>query len=194
VPSLVDVEDYKRLMRDTRTLPPAVRRDFKKRLKAAGEIGARAARAKILAMPAHTGQTGRHLRGTHPRGLRRTLAGNIRVSVTGNNVRIIQGSKGLTGRNAANLPKDIDKGDRFTHPVFETGRLNTFLQQHPGAGHRQTRRGAAARGIRHRRTPQVRQLGYAYFKKEIGEVKRDDIEREVARVLDDIRQHLTRVV
>lgn len=120
----IDVADYERLYRATRGMHPEIRRAFRKRLRDAAKIGERAARLKIRQMPATAKYSalggGRHFTKSKPHaGLRSTLARNIRVSVTAREVAIHQFTAGLYGRNAQELPKDIDssKGG-WTHPTF----------------------------------------------------------------------------
>jgi hypothetical protein len=120
----IDVADYAQLYRATRGMKPEIRRDFRKRLRKAAKIGADAAKIKIRAMPSTKKYSalgaGRHFTKSKPHaGLRSTLARNIRVTVTPKEVAIRQFSEGLYGRNAQDLPKDIDspKGG-WTHPTF----------------------------------------------------------------------------
>jgi hypothetical protein len=154
----VDAADYERLYRATRGMRPEVRRAFRKRLRKAANIGARAAKVKIRAMPAtkkySAAGAGRHFRSARTVGLRSTLALNIHVSVTAKDVAVRQFAKGLRGRNADDLPRDIDRGG-WWHPVY---------------GHK----------------PEVFQHGWPYFDSTMRE-KRPAMEREVSGVLDDIR-------
>lgn len=120
----IDVADYTQLYRATRGMRPEVRRAFRKRLRDAAKIGERAARLKIRQMPATAKYTaaggGRHYRKRQPGravGLRSTLALNIRVTVSAREVAIKQFSAGLRGRNARDLPRDIDRGG-WKHPVY----------------------------------------------------------------------------
>lgn len=120
MPTIVDTADYQRLYRATRRIGPEVRRAFRKRLREAAKVGQRAARAKVREMPATHRYTrlghGRHFR-ARPVGLRSTLALNVGVRVTGKDVRIEQRTRGLVGRNAAGLPRGIDRG-QWTHPTY----------------------------------------------------------------------------
>lgn len=117
----VDVADYKQLYRATRNFSPEIRRAFRKRLKDAAQIGARGAKLKVRAMPATRKYTatgaGRQRRGGKSRGLRSTLAANIRVQVGAKDVAVRQFSTGISGRSARDLPRDIDRGD-WLHPTF----------------------------------------------------------------------------
>lgn len=159
----VDARDYERLYRQTRNFSPEIRRAFRKRLRDAAQIGARAAKVKVRAMPTGGGGrytatgAGKHVRGKKHRGLRSTLATGISVKVTGNSVRIEQSARGLSGRNADDLPRDIDRGG-WQHPVYG----------HP---------------------PKVFQKGFPYFQSTMRE-KRPEMEREVNKVLDDIQAKL----
>lgn len=125
MPTVVDASDYERLYRRTRGIKGEIRRDFRKHLREAAKIGQRAARERIREWPGggggytHLGH-GRHLRGLKSRGLRSTLAANIGVRVDRRGVRIVQTTRGLTGRNANRLPKDINKGG-WKHPVYGHG-------------------------------------------------------------------------
>jgi len=154
----IDVADYIQLYRATRGMRPEIRRDFRKRLRRAAKFGADAARVKIRTMPATAKYTatgaGRHARGKKVVGLRSTLALDIKVSVTAREIAVKQFSAGLRGRNARDLPRDIDKGG-WKHPVYG-------------------------------RKPDVFQRGYPYFDSTMRE-KRPEMEREVRKVLDDIR-------
>src|SRR2546422_3352294 len=128
-------------------MQPKIRRAFRKRLRDAGSIGARAAKAKIREWPATGGRYsvaghGRHFR-ARPAGLRSTLAANITVTAGRSNVAIRQRSRGLSGHNARDLPRDIDRGG-WWHPVY---------------GHHATK---------------VFQTGWPYFKDEISG-KRDEM-------------------
>jgi hypothetical protein len=116
VPVTVDVEDYRALFRKTRTVDRDINRELKKRMRAAGKIGADAARAKIREWPVSGGISSRAGGRAH-RGLRATLSSHIRVSATGRTVLIRQGRQGLTGRSSADLPRDIDRGG-WRHPTF----------------------------------------------------------------------------
>ncbi|HEY3012233.1 MAG TPA: hypothetical protein VGJ36_05770 [Gemmatimonadales bacterium] len=154
----IDVADYTQLYRATRGMKPEIRSAFRKRLRKAADIGARGAKVKIRAMPATRKYTatgaGRHVRGKTARGLRSTLATNIHVQVTAREVAIRQFSTGIKGRNAQDLPRDIDRGD-WLHPTF---------------GHE----------------PEVSQTGWPYFMATMRE-KRPEMEREVRKVLDDVK-------
>lgn len=155
----VDVADYTQLYRATRGMKPEVRSAFRKRLRVAAKIGADAAKLKIRAMPAtrkySAAGAGRHFTKSKPHaGLRSTLARNIRVTVTPKEVAIRQFTAGLYGRNAQDLPKDIDKGG-WLHPTFS-------------------------------HEPEVFQRGWPYFDSTMRE-KRPQMEREVQKVLDDVK-------
>jgi hypothetical protein len=155
----IDVADYTQLYRATRNMRPEIRSAFRKRLRKAANIGRDAAKVKIRAMPSAKKYTalgaGRHFRKGKPHaGLRSTLALNIRTTVTAREVAIHQYTAGLYGRNAQDLPRDIDKGG-WLHPTF---------------GHE----------------PEVFQHGWHYFQSTMRE-KRPEMEREVQKVLDDIK-------
>ncbi len=157
----VDVEDYKRLYRRTRDMEPKIRRDLRKHLREAGNIGRDAARLKIREWSGGGGAGkytaaghGRHTRRGRSVGLRSTIAINIRTTVGPSDVTIRQFTVGLSGNSTADLPYDIDRGG-WRHPTF---------------GHR----------------PRVFQRGIHYFHDEI-ESKRPQMEREMAKVLDEIR-------
>lgn len=169
MPSVVDVRDYRDLYTRTRNISPEIRKELRRRLREAANIGARAAKAKVLEMPTYAGtglrsaryrSSRRHLRGTHRTGLRLRLAANIRVSVTARNVEILQGSTGITGRSGRSLPRRIDEGGTFRHPVY---------------GHRD--RWAS-------------QIGYRYFQRTI-DGKKQEMLVEVSHVLDEISRQLT---
>lgn len=156
-----------RLYRASRRAGDDVRKDFRRHLKNAAQIGADAAKLRARAITGapsgsqthwQHGRHGRHGRmGT--RSLGAVLASNIRVSVKGDDIRIVQGATGISGRNARGLPRGMDEFTGFTHPVF---------------GH----------------TPEVQQAGHPYFQRTMIE-KRGAMEREVAHVLDDIERRLT---
>lgn len=116
----VDVRDYRELYRKTRLVEPEIRKDLRKRLRTCGKIGGDAARRKIMEWPVHGGISGKVIRRNRRivhRPLRATLASQIRVSATGDDVLIRQGRKGLTGNSAADLPRNIDRGG-WKHPVY----------------------------------------------------------------------------
>lgn len=121
MPATVDVRDFKDLYRRTRELRPELNRELKKRLRGAGKIGADAARMKIRAWPVAGGISSKAGGRLH-RGLRARLSSQIRVSAGGKNVVIRQGRRGLTGENAADLPRDIDHGGWY-HPVYGHGKV-----------------------------------------------------------------------
>jgi len=159
--SRVDVEDYKRLYRRTRDMEPKIRRDLRKHLREAGNIGRDAARRKIREWSGGGGAGkysaaghGRHTRRGRSVGLRSTVAINIRVTVGPSDVTIRQFTVGLTGNSTKDLPYDIDCGGWY-HPTF---------------WHR----------------PKVFQQGIHYYDDEI-ESKRPEMEREVAKVLAEIQ-------
>jgi len=129
----IDVADYERLYRSTRGMHPEIRKAFRKRLRNAAKIGADAARIKIRTMPATAKYSatgaGRHYRKSRAGvgvGLRSTLALNIRVTVSAREVAVRQFTAGLRGKNARDLPRDIDKG-YWRHPVY--GHKPTVLQK-----------------------------------------------------------------
>lgn len=157
MPIEVDVRDYRAMYAKTKTITPVIRKGFRKRLRGAAKIGQDAARAKIMTWPAAGGIAAK-AGGRLNRGLRATIAGQIRTSVTARDVRIRQFTAGLVGNSASDLPRDIDRG----------------FWKHPTYGHR----------------PTVGQRGIHYFKDEITS-KRDDMLREVTKVLDDIEWHLS---
>ena len=120
----IDVADYERLYRSTRNMHPEIRKAFRKRLRRAAKIGADAARIKIRTMPAtakySAAGAGRHYRKSRAGvgvGLRSTLALNIKVTVSAREVAVRQFTAGLRGKNARDLPKDIDRGG-WKHPVY----------------------------------------------------------------------------
>jgi hypothetical protein len=117
----IEAADYIQLYRATRGMKPEIRSAFRKRLRKAAKIGADAARVKIRTMPATAKYTatgaGRHARGKKVVGLRSTLVLDIKVSVTAREIAVKQFSAGLRGRNARDLPRDIDKGG-WRHPVY----------------------------------------------------------------------------
>lgn len=162
----VDASDYRDLYRRTRNLRPEIRREFRRRLRVAANIGRDAARTKVRAMPATHKYTaagaGRHYRRSRAGvgvGLRSTLALNIRTDVSARDVAVRQYTRGLRGRSSRDLPRDIDRGG-WLHPVF---------------GHH----------------PDVFQKGWPYFMSTMRE-KRPEMEREVRKVLDHIRVQLLR--
>lgn len=123
----VDAREYERLFRATRTLDPVIKREMRKRLRDAARIGANEAKARVRAMQApsltHAGRAHhgtQHVRG-RARGLRSVLAANIKVQVGARDVRIIQGTAGIGGQNARGLPRRLDAGAPFLHPVFGQG-------------------------------------------------------------------------
>ncbi len=120
MPATVDVRDYKELYRKSKLAGPEIQKGLRKRLRTCGKIGADEAKSKIMQWPVHGGISGKAIRRNRRivhRGLRATLASQVRVSATGNNVLIRQGRRGLTGNSAADLPRDIDRGG-WKHPVY----------------------------------------------------------------------------
>lgn len=167
----VDADQYADIRRRARDFSPLLDKELTKALKRGGQIGADAAKAKILTMPSgHGGVVTRTLNAAHPnrveRGLIRTqrkylrqkLARNIRVVVSNRDVRIVQGVNGISGANAKGLPRRIDEGGRFRHPVF-------------------------------RRDVYANQLGYSYFARPI-EARRPEIQAGV----EDAMQRALRVL
>lgn len=151
-----DVRDYRELYRKTKLVEPAIRKDLRKRLRNCGRIGSDAAKRKIVQWPVHGGiasPTIRRNRRIVHRGLRATLAAQIRVTAGARDVTIVQGRRGLSGNSAADLPRDIDRGF-WKHPVYG-------------------------------RKPDVPQVGFPYFKKEIAS-KRPEMVDEASKVLDTI--------
>jgi hypothetical protein len=125
----VDAEDYARVRLQAREFSQELDKELAKALRKAGKIGADAAKAKIRTMPTHgyISQIGQQLGQAHhgvqhvrgrSRGLRNVIAANIRVQASGKDVRIIQGTTGISGHNARGLPRRIDEGGTFRHPVF----------------------------------------------------------------------------
>jgi hypothetical protein len=122
MPSNHDIaRDYKDLYRKTRVIGPEINKDMRDGLKAAGKIGARTAKLMIQSWPATGGMPSR-AGGRKHRGLRTKIASQITVSVGARNVVIRQGTRGLTGRNSRDLPRDIDHGGWF-HPVYGHGEV-----------------------------------------------------------------------
>lgn len=130
----VDTADYQRLIAASRTVDPVIRREFKKHLKDAGKIGADAAKVKILAMPStgvisRAGQargqqhhSTRNIRG-RSHGLRRVLAAGIKVQVGSKDVKVVQSTVGISGRNARGVARHLDAGVRWQHPYFGHGEV-----------------------------------------------------------------------
>jgi hypothetical protein len=125
MPIEVNVYDYRALYAKCKTVEPVIRRGFRKGLRNAGKIGQGAAKAKVLAWPAAGGISAKAGGKAH-RGLRATVAANVRVSVTARDVRIRQYTAGLTGNSASDLPRDIDRG-YWKHPTY--GHRPTVLQR-----------------------------------------------------------------
>lgn len=185
MPTVVDVRDFRELSRKARLAGPEIRRELGKRLRVAGKIGADAARLKIRAWPVAGGISSK-AGGVAHRGLRATLASRIRVSATGRNVVIRQGAGGLTGQNAADLPRDIDRGGWY-HPVFgRSPRAGRYVKAaRPGHGKR-----TIAGDLRATAQGRVFQEGWPYFKKEIAS-RRPQMVDEVSKVLGDIAKRIT---
>jgi len=115
-----DVHEYRELYRKSRAAGPEIAKDMRKRLRTCGKIGADASKRKIVQWPVHGDISAKVIRRNRRivhRGLRATIASQIRVSASGNNVLIRQGRRGLTGNSAADLPRDIDRGG-WKHPVY----------------------------------------------------------------------------
>ena len=115
-----DVRDYRELYRKTKLVEPAIRKDLRKRLRNCGKIGADAAKRKVVQWPVHGGISAKTIRRNRRivhRGLRATLAAQIRVTAGSRDVTIVQGRRGLTGNSSADLPRDIDRGG-WRHPVY----------------------------------------------------------------------------
>ena len=111
-----DVHEYRELYRKSRLAGPEIAKDMRKRLRTCGKIGADASKRKIVQWPTHGGISAKAGGRVH-RGLRATLASQIRVSASGRDVTIRQGRRGLSGNSAADLPRDIDRGF-WRHPVY----------------------------------------------------------------------------
>lgn len=122
-----------RLYRASQTAGPQIRADMRRHLKDAAGIGASAAKARARMVSggfvgssftsagrqvSQHGRHGRHGGGAGRRKLGSVLASNIRVQVKGDDIRIVQGSAGISGRNAAGLPRGLDEFGGFTHPTF----------------------------------------------------------------------------
>lgn len=189
VPVIVDVRDYRELYRKTRTVDRDISRELSKRLRKAGKIGADASRAKIREWPAAGGISAKAGGRAH-RGLRATISANIRVSAGRRNVLIRSGAQGITGKSAADVPRDIDRGGWY-HPVFgHRGTSGATLIRlawrqrsiNAGRGTRSHQHRAASRGL-------VFQAGWPYFTKEIAS-KEGEMTAEVAQVLDDVARRL----
>ena len=186
MPAVVDVQDYKELFRKTRRISPEINKDLRKRVRVAGRIGSDAAKAKIREWPVHGGISAKAGGRLH-RGLRATLASRIRVVANGKTVVIRQGSGGITGQNAKDLPRDIDRGGWY-HPVY--GRRLIGVTSVKPAAWRRTRASAGTMDRRASAHGMVFQLGFAYFKKPIA-AKQPEMVDEVSKVLDTIAQLLT---
>lgn len=154
---VIDASDYQDLYQRCRRAPPQIRADMRTHLRDAAKIGANAAKVRARSI-SRGGAVSRWRTQQRSRSLGSILAANIRVSVKGDDVRIVQGTAGIGGRNAAGLPRGLDDFVGFEHPVFGHGR--------------------------------VLQAGKPYFQRSMDE-KRDEMIREVARVLDDVLRHLT---
>lgn len=116
MPFEVDVRDYRALWAKTKTIEPVIRKGFRRRLRSAAKVGQDAARAKIMSWPA-AGGISAGAGGKANRGLRATIAAQVRTSVTARDVRIRQFTAGLVGNSAADLPRDIDRG-YWKHPTY----------------------------------------------------------------------------
>jgi hypothetical protein len=185
MPTIVDVRDYKELFRKTREVDRDLNRELKKRLRVAGKIGAVAARTKIREWPVQGGISAKAGGRAH-RGLRATIAANIRVSATGKTVQIRSGAQGITGKSSRDVPRDIDRGGWY-HPVYGRRLLSTAPRP---KSFQRNRANASTLDRRASSHGTVFQTGFPYFKTAI-EGKRDEMTVEVAKVLDDVARRLT---
>ncbi len=178
----VDVREFKELARKARTAGPEIDKDMREGLKAAGKIGARTAKLMIHSWPVSGGISSRAGGRAH-RGLRATLASQITVSVSSRNVTIRQGTRGLRGQNARDLPRDIDRGGWY-HPVYGHLVHQSIRERAAHARRRQSLLAAIPRNGK------VFQTGFPYFKAPIHAVQ-PEMEAEVSKVLDKLKHHLT---
>jgi hypothetical protein len=108
----VDASDLRKVMKIAKTFSPALAKQLRKQLRAAGQMGADAAKSSIREMP---------VSGSSDNGLRDMIARATKVSITTSrnaDVRIkVQKTKELIDYGAPGLAKAINTG-RWKHPVF----------------------------------------------------------------------------
>lgn len=118
----VNAADYRHIRQMARQFSRDLEKDLKRGMKEAADVGVQAVRRKLDTIPVRGGAAaGRNRRGRLNRGsLRRTLQRNTRAQVRTKDVRIVQGARGITGKNAKGLPRRLNGGGRgtFEHPVF----------------------------------------------------------------------------
>ncbi|ABW09734.1 hypothetical protein Franean1_0268 [Parafrankia sp. EAN1pec] len=117
----VDAADYATLRRRVRGFSADLDKELKKALKAAGDIGVQAVRQQIATVPAS---------GSGRTSLRATVARNTRTQVRAKDVRVIQGARGITGKNARGLPRRLNQDAPFQHPVFGRGTVSQRPWRH----------------------------------------------------------------
>lgn len=155
----IDVADYTQLYRATRGMHPEVRSAFRKRLRKAAKIGADAAKLKIRTMPA---------------------AHKYSALGAGRHFTKSKPHAGLRSTLARNIRVSITAREVAIHQ-YSAGLYGENAQDLP----RDIDRG----GWRHPtfgHEPKVFQDGWPYFKSTMRE-KRPQMEREVQKVLDDIK-------
>jgi hypothetical protein len=123
----VDADQYAQVRARAREFDPLLDKELKKALRQGAKIGADAAKAKIRTMPSYGTHRAGHGSSSRPQHLRAKLASNIRVVVSNRDVRIVQSVIGIRGANAKGLPRRLDEGGRFRHPVF--GRSDDWASQ-----------------------------------------------------------------
>jgi hypothetical protein len=125
----VDATNYADLRKRLRAFSRDLDKELTQGLTEAGSIGVQAVKTKVSMVALHPTSRGRHGTARRSRGLRQQIAANTRTQVRKKDVRIVQGAKGLTGKNAKGLPRRLDGDQPFTHPAF--GRAGTEVSQRP---------------------------------------------------------------
>jgi len=125
----VDATDYADLRKRLRAFSRDLDKELTRGLTEAGAIGVDAVKAKIGMVALHPSARGRHGTARRTRGLRQQMAANTRTQVRKKDVRIVQGAKGISGKNAKGLPRRLDGDQPFTHPAF--GRPGSEVTQRP---------------------------------------------------------------
>lgn len=125
----VDAADYAAVRGMARQFSKELDKELKKGLKDAADIGTTAVQRKLDMVPVQGGtQANRNRSGKLRRtSLRATLRRNTRTQVRNKDVRIVQGARGLEGKNARGLPRRLNQDAPFQHPTY--GHVPTVSQR-----------------------------------------------------------------
>lgn len=155
----VDADEYADVMRMASRFDKELGKQLRRQIRQAAEIGRDSARRKVAMMPNR--RIGRHVGG---RTLRQALADGLKVQVWSRKARIVQSPEKVRGENARGLPRRLDAGGEFQHPVFQGADTPNFP---------------------------VRQRGFPYFNSEIDADRKQMVEL-IGQALEDAAQAAAR--